>query len=155
MISKEVVYQLVEEYLSDSGYFVTDVQITPDNRIVVEIDNEKGVDIDTCAGLSRYIESKLDRDAEDYELEVGSAGLTAPFRVLKQYVKNIGNEVEVLTRSGQKMSGVLKAAGEEGFTIGVTKKVKLENAKRKTEVEEDITFGYDEVKYTKYLIRFK
>lgn len=155
MISKDVVYQLVDGYFADSEYFITDVQVTPDNRIVVEIDCAEGVNIDTCAALSRYIESRLDRDKEDYELEVGSAGITSPFKVLKQYQKNIGNEVEVLTCDGRKLSGVLKAADENGFTIGVTKKVKLENAKRKTEVEEDYTFGYNEVKYTKYLIRFK
>ena len=132
-----------------------DVTVQPGNTIVVEIDNREGVDIDRCVELSRFIESKLDRDTEDFELEVGSAGLTSPFKVLGQYRKNIGNEVEVLTKGGVKLSGVLKDAGEERFTVTITKKVKPENAKRKIEVEEDLTFAYDEVKYTKYLIRFK
>ncbi len=145
----------VEEGLQGTDYFVVDVTVQPGNTIVVEIDNREGVDIDRCVELSRFIESKLDRDTEDFELEVGSAGLTSPFKVLGQYRKNIGNEVEVLTKGGVKLSGVLKDAGEECFTVTITKKVKPENAKRKIEVEEDLTFAYDEVKYTKYLIRFK
>ena len=61
----------------------------------------------------------------------------------------------MLTRAGQKLNGVLKAADETGFVVTVTKKVKPEGAKRKIEVEEDLTFPYNEIKYTKYLIRFK
>ena len=155
MIDREDILRYVEEGLQGTDYFVVDVTVQPGNTIVVEIDKREGVDIDRCVELSRFIESKLDRDAEDFELEVGSAGLTSPFKVLGQYRKNIGNEVEVLTKGGVKLSGVLKDAGEERFTVTITKKVKPENAKRKIEVEEDLTFAYDEVKYTKYLIRFK
>ena len=155
MIERKDILPYVEEGLQGTDYFVVDVTVQPGNTIVVEIDNREGVDIDRCVELSRFIESKLDRDTEDFELEVGSAGLTSPFKVLGQYRKNIGNEVEVLTKGGVKLSGVLKDAGEERFTVTITKKVKPENAKRKIEVEEDLTFAYDEVKYTKYLIRFK
>lgn len=155
MIEREDILRYVEEGLQGTDYFVVDVTVQPGNTIVVEIDNREGVDIDRCVELSRFIESKLDRDTEDFELEVGSAGLTSPFKVLGQYRKNIGHEVEVLTKGGVKLSGVLKDAGEERFTVTITKKVKPENAKRKIEVEEDLTFAYDEVKYTKYLIRFK
>ena len=155
MIEREDILRYVEEGLQGTDYFVVDVTVQPGNTIVVEIDNREGVDIDRCVELSRFIESKLDRDTEDFELEVGSAGLTSPFKVLGQYRKNRGNEVEVLTKGGVKLSGVLKDAGEERFTVTITKKVKPENAKRKIEVEEDLTFAYDEVKYTKYLIRFK
>lgn len=155
MIEREDILRYVEEGLQGTDYFVVDVTVQPGNTIVVEIDNREGVDIDRCVELSRFIESKLDRDTEDFELEVGSAGLTSPFKVLGQYRKNIGNEVEVLTKGGVKLSGVLKDAGEERFMVTITKKVKPENAKRKIEVEEDLTFAYDEVKYTKYLIRFK
>ena len=99
--------------------------------------------------------SFFEREAEEYELGVGSAGITSPFKVLKQYEKNIGNEVELLTKKGEKLSGILKSASADNFVVTVTKKVKSETSKRKVEVEEDYTFGYEEVKYTKYLIRFK
>ena len=90
-----------------------------------------------------------------YELEVGSAGITSPFKVIEQYQKNIGNEVEVLTKAGMKLNGILKSVSDDKFVVTIIKKVKTETSKRKVEVEEDLTFGYDEIKYTKYLIRFK
>lgn len=155
MIDKKELEALVEEGLSGSDCFVVDVQVKPDNVLVVEIDNKEGVDIERCGTLHRFLESKLDRDVEDYELEVGSTGITSPFKVLKQYEKNIGNEVELLTKKGEKLSGILKSASADNFVVTVTKKVKSETSKRKVEVEEDYTFGYEEVKYTKYLIRFK
>lgn len=155
MINKTELETLVEEGLAGTDCFLVDVQVSRDNVIVIEIDNEEGVDIDRCVALHRFLESKLDRDAEDYELEVGSAGITSPFKVLGQYKKNIGNEVEVLTKDGRKLVGVLKSADADGFVVTVTKKVKSETSKRKVEVEEDYPLGYNEIKYTKYLIRFK
>ena len=155
MIDLQSVKEIVNEGIQGTDLFVVDITVSPDNRIVVEVDNDEGVDIDRCTTLHRYIESRLDREVEDYELELGSAGITSPFKVVRQYQKNIGNEVEVLSRSGQKLTGTLKAADEEAFTLTVTKKVKPEGAKRKIEVEEDLTFPYNEIKYTKYIIRFK
>ena len=155
MIEKNTIRQLAEEKLAASDYFVVDVEIKPGNVIVVEIDSDKAVSIDDCAELSRYIEEHLDRDAEDFELEVGSAGITSPFKVLRQYRKNIGNEVEMLLKAGKKLTGILKDANEENVTLTVEKQVKPEGAKRKITVEEDLTYSYDEIKYTKYLIRFK
>lgn len=155
MIDKQIVYDLVTEGLKDSDCFIVDVVVRPGNVIVVEIDNEKGVDIERCEKLHRFVESKLDREVEDYELEVGSAGITSPFKVVAQYRKNCGNEVEVLTCDGRKLYGLLKLCDEDGFVLTVMKKVKPEGSKRKIEVEEDIRFAYNEIKYTKYLIRFK
>ena len=83
MIEKSVVSQLVEEWLEGKDYFLVDVTVSPDNRIVVEIDHAEGVWIEDCVELSRFIESKLDREQEDFELEVGSAGIGQPFKVLQ------------------------------------------------------------------------
>lgn len=155
MIEKNVVSKLAEEKLASSDNYLVDVVIQPGNLIIVEIDNDEAVSIDDCAELSRYIEEHLDREAEDYELEVGSAGITSPFKILRQYRKNIGNEVEMLLKNGTKLTGVLKDASEEGAVITITRQVKMEGAKRKTTVEEDQSYTFDEIKYTKYLIRFK
>jgi ribosome maturation factor RimP len=149
MIDKNIVNQLVSDFLTDKDCFLVDVQVQPGNFIVVEIDSETGVDIDTCCAISRFVEEKLDRDVEDYELEVGSTGLTAPFKVLRQYQKNIGNEVEVLA-GGKKMVGVLLNATPDNFTIQVAKKVKGQ----KQPILEELTFAYSEVKYTKYNFKF-
>ncbi len=155
MIEKSIIQEIVAEGLRDSDCFVVDVMVHPGNNIVVEIDNEEGVDIERCEKLHRFIESKLNREEEDFELEVGSAGIGQPFKVLQQYLIHIGKEVEVLTREGKKMAGILKDANEENFTLTIQRKVKLEGAKRPKLVDEDITFVYSEIKYTKYIISFK
>ena len=132
-----------------------DVTVSSDNRIIVEIDSDTSVSIDFCIAMSRYIESELNRDVEDFELEVGSSGLTEPFKLVRQYTKNIGNEVEVLTCDGRKLKGVLLDANEENFLLETERDVKLEGAKRKTRIKEEERFNYQDIKYTKYLIRFK
>ena len=155
MIDKNVLTRIVEEWLEGKDYFLVDVTVTPDDKIVVEIDHAEGVWIDDCVDLSRYIESKLNREVEDYELEVGSAGIGQPFKVLQQYIIHIGKEVEVQDKDGKKWTGVLVDANESNFTITVQTKVKPEGAKRPKLVEQNVTFTYDEIKYTKYLISFK
>ena len=155
MIDRNIVSGIVNEWLEDKEYFLVDIEVTPDDKIVVEIDHAEGVWIDDCVELSRFIESKLDREEEDYELEVGSAGIGQPFKVLQQYLIHIGKEVEVLTKEGKKLEGVLKEADENHFVVTIQKKVKLEGAKRPKLVDEDVTFTFEEIKYTKYLISFK
>ena len=154
MIEKKLVESLVSQWLEGKNYFLTDLTISADNRIVVEIDSYSSVSIDDCVRLNGIIESHFDRDVEDYELEVGSAGLTSPLRVKAQYDKNVGNPVEVLTAAGRKLKGELKEAGATDFTIVVSRKVKPEGAKRPVMVDEDVTLKYDEIKNTKYLIEF-
>ena len=155
MIDKNVVRNLVEEWLQDKEYFLVDVEISPDDRIVVEIDHADGVWIEDCVELSRYIEDRLDRDEEDYELEVGSAGLGQPFKVPQQYVNFIGKNVEVLDGDGKKIKGVMKSVDCNDFTVTVAEKVKQEGKKRPVLTDVDHTYQMDKVKYTKYLISFK
>lgn len=155
MIDKQKVIELTSEWLADKEYFLVDVTISKDDKITVEIDHAEGVWIEDCAELSRHIESGLCREEEDYELEVGSAGLGQPFKVIQQYTIHIGKEVEVLTKAGKKLKGTLKNVNNENFTLAVSKKEKIEGSKRPQIVEEELTFSYDEVKYTKYIINFK
>ena len=155
MIDKNGVRDLVEEWLKGKEYFLVDVEISPDDRIVVEIDHADGVWIEDCVELSRYIEDRLDRDEEDYELEVGSAGLGQPFKVPQQYVNFIGKNVEVLDNEGKKVKGVLKSVDGNDFTVTVSEKVRQEGKKRPVMTDVDHTYQMDNVKYTKYLISFK
>ena len=155
MVDKDLVTRIVSEWLGDKEYFLVDLTVSPDDKIVVEIDHADGVWIDDCVSLSQYIESRLNRDEEDYELEVGSAGIGQPFKVLKQYLIHIGSEVEVMDKSGKKWIGTLSAASEDDFTIEVEMKVKPEGAKRPKLVKQELTFTYNDIKYTKYLISFK
>ena len=155
MISKDTVRSIVEEWLDGKEYFLVDIEISPDDRIVVEIDHADGVWIEDCVALSRYIEAHLSRDEEDYELEVGSAGLGQPFKVPQQYHCFVGKDVEVLDADGKKYKGVLKSVDGGDFTVTVEEKQKVEGKKRPQLVSVDRTFQMDTVKYTKYLINFK
>ncbi|MBR3565989.1 MAG: ribosome assembly cofactor RimP [Paludibacteraceae bacterium] len=150
MIEKQIVKDIVEAFLQNTDYQLIDLTISADNRIVVEIDSFEGVDIDFCAQLTHHIESQLNRDKEDYELEVGSSGLTTPFKVLMQYQKNIGNPVEILTKEGKKLHGQLVDADEDKFLVDIEEKVQIEGKKRKETQIITHTFKYDEVKYTLY-----
>lgn len=155
MIEKELIKEIAEKSIQGTSMFLVDVMVRPGNVIVVEVDSDENIGIDDCISLSRMIESQLDREAEDFELEVGSAGLTAPLKIPRQYKKYEGKEVEVLSKAGQKLSGVLKQSDDKGFTLTITKMVKPEGAKKKIAIEEELSFAYEDVKYTKYLIRFK
>ena len=155
MISKDTVRSIVEEWLDGKEYFLVDIEISPDDRIVVEIDHADGVWIEDCVALSRYIEDHLSRDEEDYELEVGSAGLGQPFKVAQQYHCFVGKEVEVLDADGKKYKGTLKSVDGNDFIVTVQEKQKVEGKKRPQLVELDRQFQMDKEKYTKYLINFK
>lgn len=157
MIDKNEIQQIAEKELEGTDCFVVEVTVAPDNRINVEIDSDTGVDIDTCARITRAIEARYDRDVEDYELEVGSAGLTAPLKIRRQYEKNIGNDVEVLTRDGRKLTGRLTAVSDDGniFTIEIERKVKEPGKKKPVIVAEPETLETAGCKYVRYSINFK
>jgi Uncharacterized protein conserved in bacteria len=155
MIEQSLVKEIAEDFLNGSESYLINVEVKPGNAIVVEIDNDQSVNVEECIALNKYIESRLDRDKEDFELEVGSYGISQPFKIPRQYRKYIGKEVEVLTKAGMKYTGILKGAEENGIVLTIEKQIKPEGAKRKITVEEDLSFAYEELKYTKYLIRFK
>jgi ribosome maturation factor RimP len=155
MIDKVSVNQLIGEYVHEKELFLVDLNISPDNRIRIEIDSFAGISIDDCADLTQFIHSKLDRDEEDYELEVSSAGIGSPFKIHQQYLKHVGREVDVVTAQGRKLNGVLKSVTEEGIQLTTTQMVKPEGAKRKTTVHEDVYLTFKDIKTTKLIIRFK
>ena len=153
MISKNAVQEAVNEWLAGKEYFLVDLSVSADDRVVVVIDHAEGVWIEDCADLSRFIESHLNRDDEDYELEVGSAGLGQPFRVHRQYEIHVGKPVESQTLDGHKYHGTLLSEDDEGFEIGVMQKVKEEGKKRPEMKEVPVRLSFSEVAFTKYLIK--
>ena len=157
MINKDVVIKAVEEWLQKGDYYLVDVEMTADDRIVIEIDHADGVWIEDCADLSRHLQETLGDELGDYELEVGSAGIGQPFKVVQQYLNHIGKEVEVLPLDGKKQQGILKEVADDGqsFVLTVKEKQKQEGKKRPVMVDVDKTFTMDSVKYTKYLLSFK
>ena len=155
MIEKQKVKELVEQWLDGKEYFLTDLTVTPDDCITVEIDQADGVWIEDCVQLSRFIEERLSRDEEDYELEVGSAGLGQPFKVLRQWTNHIGKQVEVLTTDGRKLKGMLQEADADHVVLVTRQKVQLEGKKRPVMQDVAQNLPMTEVKSGRYLIDFK
>lgn len=154
MISDLHIRGLAEQALEGTDSFLVDVHVTPMNKIIVLIDRKGGININQCVEVSRFIEKSLDRDAEDFELEVSSAGMDQPFRVLRQYEKNIGREVEVKLKDGTKLKGNLIKADEQGITIQQITKERIEGRKAKQDVEKKLDFTFPEIKETKVVIKF-
>ncbi len=158
MINKKNIRQLAQDRIDElnKDLFIVDLSISTSNVIHVEIDSEVGnVSIDDCIRVSRNIEHNLDREEQDFELHVSSAGLDKPFRVVQQYIKNVGHEVAVKLNEGGKIQGVLTQADDKSFTLETTRKERIEGRKKKETIIESHTFNYDEVKETKIIISFK
>lgn len=156
MITREAIGNTIANYLSDNGLFLVDIEITKENDITVAIESrESDVKIDNCIEIDRIIAGVFDRDMEDYSLTVTSAGLDQPFKVLDQYIKFTGSEVEVVIKGSGKMKGVLSAADTEGVDITVSKMVKVEGSKKKVQQDTTTRFTYDGIKSCKPVIKFK
>jgi ribosome maturation factor RimP len=137
------------------GCFIVDISVSKDNDIVLTIESEKGkIELDDCVSLSRYFETKFDREAEDYSLTVSSAGLDQPFKVFKQYEKALGSKVEVSLKGGKKMVAVLEAADEESITLKYSVKEAVEGKKKKELVEHVDRYTMDQVNAVRPFIEF-
>ncbi|MBR0201287.1 MAG: ribosome assembly cofactor RimP [Bacteroidaceae bacterium] len=155
MIEKAIVKAIVDEWLADKDYFLTDLTVSNDDSIVVEIDNADGVWIEDCVQLSRFIEDHLSRDEEDYELEVGSAGLGQPFKVLRQWQNHIGKQVEVDTADGRRLKGTLAEADEQHIQLLIPTKVQVEGRKRPQLQDVPTDLPMSEVRSGRYIFDFK
>ena len=137
------------------GCFIVDISVSKDNDIVLTIESEKGkIELDDCVSLSRYFETKFDREVEDYSLTVSSAGLDQPFKVFKQFVKAVGSKVEVQLKGGKKMIALLEAADEESITLKYSAKEAVEGKKKKELVEHIDRFTMEQVNSVKPFIEF-
>ena len=125
MIEKETVNANLTGILEEIGVFLVDIKVDSNNRILVHVDKMEGISIDDCVRVSRALEAKLDRDMEDFALEVSSPGLDAPFRVLRQYEKSIGKMVSVKCTDGSQFQGLLKETDLLPYTGEMMKKLYL------------------------------
>lgn len=154
MIQTQTIKVLVEEAIEKTDYFLVDLSVGSGNKIRVEIDGDKGVKIDDCVNISRHIESHLDRDEEDFELTVSSAGMDQPFKILRQYQRYLGRMVEVKTKDGEKIKGKLMLANEQKVELEISVKEKIEGKKKKQTILKTITVPMEQVKETKVIIVF-
>ncbi|MBP6977708.1 MAG: ribosome assembly cofactor RimP [Lentimicrobiaceae bacterium] len=149
MIERTEIVNMINGHLADGPLFLMDVIIKPGNLIMVFIDSDREVDIDDCAALSRFIESHLNRDVEDYELRVSSAGIDHPYVFLRQYRKNVGRQVQVLMKDDTIIRGTLLKAGEKFIEV---KPVKIKG--RKEQEISSCRLPFDQIKETRGIVTF-
>ena len=153
MIDKVKIAELVNEKLTDDQFLV-DVTVSSSNVIDIMVDSDTGISINQIVEISRFVESNLDREVEDFELSVFSAGLSEPLSLVRQYKKNIGTEIDVLLTSGLKLTGILIKADDQGIDLEVTTKEKSEGSKKKELVTRVHSLGYPEIKEAKKVLKF-
>jgi ribosome maturation factor RimP len=155
MIQAEVVIGLIQQKLSESGLFLVDVLVRPGNKILVLLDSMQGVTIDECMMVSRLIEKNLDRDKEDYDLEVSSPGLDRPLKLPFQYEKNIGRTLDVVLTDGEKLKGKLLSVTPQGLQLEqemICKDPKTGKKKKETLAQE---INFQEIKTAKIELSLK
>ena len=151
MVSKEEIRKVAELKIKQLGGYLVDVKVNTANVITVYIDRIEGVLVEHCLEISKYIEKRFDREIEDYELTVCSAGLDNPFMVDEQYKKNIGKEVGVLLSNGKRKTGIILSY-EDALILEVVKKKK---GSRKEYIAKEVSIPKEEIKETKLKINFK
>jgi ribosome maturation factor RimP len=154
MIKKQEVIDLINSHFEGTDKFLVDIKILIGNKIEIYVDAPNHIVIADCVALSRFVEGNLDREKEDYELQVSSPGATESFKVLQQYVKYIGTEVQVKTVEGNKHKGKLISANEKEFVIEETRREKKTVGKGNHTVVENITLTYNQTKETKSVLPF-
>lgn len=153
LITKEKILELIRGYLNDKDIFLVDLQVSSSNKIQVFIDGPKGILVSDCVGLSRHIESSLDREQEDFELEVSSPGADAPIKVPGQYEKNIGRTLRVIDQDGAEYIGRLASIQSETITLEPAKS-HGKNKQKKTNTE-PVTLELAKVKQASVILSFK
>jgi ribosome maturation factor RimP len=154
MIDSDLVKKLVEEKLDDK-MFLVEITVNERNVINIFVDSFDGLTIDQCINISRHVEHSLDRDEEDFELQVSSPGLSAKFKVKEQYKKYVGRPVEVTTTSGVKLEGVILGADDDGITLETLARELVEGNKKKQLVVKQHQLKYNEIESAKAVISFK
>ena len=154
MITKERIQQLVDEFLKENeGIFLVSLKIGVGNQIEVLIDSFQGINMGDCVKLSRHIEGKLDREEEDFALQIASAGLSEPFKVFKQYEKNVGRKLDVKLKGGENIFGTMLSA-EEGKGIVLETKSREKIGKKKQVVVKQHDLSFEQIDQTKIVISF-
>jgi ribosome maturation factor RimP len=146
---------IVNRFIEGTDLFLVEVNVSPTNEVEVVVDSDSAVTIDQCVALSRAIEAGFDRDAEDFELSVMSAGIGQPLKLLRQYQKAVGHSVAVVMRDGMKYTGMLESADERAITLVWEEKQLVEGKKRRQTVEVRRELPLDEMKSAVRELAFK
>jgi ribosome maturation factor RimP len=155
MIAEKKVRELAQSRLDEFNGFIVDLSISAANQIKLLIDSDTGISVANCMSVSRNVEHNLDREVEDFSLEVSSAGIDQPFKIRRQYIKNIGREVKVSLHDELVIEGLLEEVNENNIVVLTRKKERIEGRKAKKWVETKHIINFDDIKETKVIISFK
>ncbi|MEO0044851.1 MAG: Ribosome maturation factor RimP [Bacteroidota bacterium] len=154
MTFKEKVTNLLEEgLLENPSLFLVDLSISEGYKITVTLDGDNGLTLQDCIDVSRIIENNLDREEQDFSLEVASAGVSTPLKLVRQYKKNIGRTLKVKT-AAETIEAKLEAATEESITLSWTAREPKKIGKGKETVEHQREIPYSEIKEAIVIIIF-
>ncbi len=149
------VQELLQEAIDENpSLFLISIDVQGNNEIKIVIDGDAGVTVEDCMAVSRKIEHNLDREEEDFALEVMSAGATSPLEIPRQYKKNIGRTLLVKTTSGDKIEGVLEAATDTDIVLKWKTREPKPVGKGKVTVQKTETVAYGEITEAKVVIKF-
>ncbi len=155
MITENTIRALVAEKIEETDYYLLSVEIKPGNAISVELESMGPISISDCVDISRQIEHNLDREEEDFSLQVSSPGLDKPLRDYRQYIKNVGRHLKIRLTDGSEFEGELLKADEEKIEVQERKKERVEGKKKKELVEINHVLEYPQIKQAKIKITFK
>ena len=149
MADQNIIEHHLEGILAGKDIFLIGVKVDNNNKIIVHIDTTEGISIDDCVRVSKELEEKLDREMEDFALEVSSPGLDSPFRVIEQYQKNIGKKINLVKTDGEKLDGILKKTGENGIVLEI-----IRGKKGQPKDPELLELAFTEIKSGRVSIQF-
>ncbi len=149
MITEESIRTLIETALEGKDKYLLDLSIKPGNDIFIFIEGDRTITIEDCVEVSRLVEGSLDRETEDFELHVSSAGIDQPLRIPRQFRKNINRDLEIELEEKKIIKGTLTAAGDSGITIKP-----YPSKKKKDPVIESMEIAYNEIIKAVIIIKF-
>ncbi|MFW6019030.1 MAG: ribosome assembly cofactor RimP [Bacteroidales bacterium] len=152
MIDEKHIEHLVTQKLSGTEFFLASCEVTPNNKITVVLDGDSDVSINQCIKISRFLESSLNRDQEDFELQVTSYGADMPLTCQRQYVKYLNRAVHVLTLEDKNIEGDLLHVDEQEIKIEPVIKPKKKGQKFKK--GEAVVLQLAEIKEIKPVMKF-
>ncbi len=151
MITTALITSAIEEYTSETSMFLVQVSIGSGNSIHVTMDGDEGITIAECVSLSKFLEHRLDRDAEDFSLEVSSYGVGNPLLLPRQYIRNKGRKLQIMTQGDATLEGRIMEADEEGVELELNPSGKKGSEKVATVRQR---FSYDELKQAIVQVEF-
>ncbi|MCK4663434.1 MAG: ribosome assembly cofactor RimP [Bacteroidales bacterium] len=151
MIKVDNIYQIVQNKILGSNLFIVDISIDNNNNIKIKLDSNKGINIDECVEVSKYVEKNLNKDVEDFKLEVSSPGLNQPFMVIDQYKKNIGKNLILISNEGERITGKLIKVKTTEIELETNNNI---ISKKETSVLKKVLINFDKIKSAKIKLSF-